>query len=265
MTQMHPALVLLHGFTGCGDVWNDVKSRLENSRRCIAPDLPGHGASEPPFSANEFTFDRMCDFMEDTLRQSGVKRADFWGYSMGGRIALHLALRNPERVHRLILESASPGISDIEERTGRRRSDDELAGKMETDGLAIFIDHWLSQPLFDSQRSLAPERQSLGKQLRLRSSAKGLADALRGLSVGRQEPLHDRLKGLAMPVLVVAGELDSKYRGIGEEMARSIPDSQFRIIPGAGHAPHWEKPEETAAVVAEFLGKRDDGFPLSRE
>jgi pimeloyl-ACP methyl ester carboxylesterase len=71
--------------------------------------------------------------------------------------------------------------------------------------------------------------------------------------VGRQEPLHNRLRELTMPVLVIAGELDQKYRELGEYMADSIPNAQFRIIPQAGHAPHWECPTETAAAVAEFI------------
>ena len=117
------------------------------------------------------------------------------------------------------------------------------------------IDRWMDQPLFAPQQSLLSERQELGRRLRLQNSAAGLAVALRGFSVGRQEPLHNRLAELTMPTLVIAGEWDHKYREIGEAMVHSIPNAQFRIIPGTGHAPHWERPFETAAVVGEFLSK----------
>jgi 2-succinyl-6-hydroxy-2,4-cyclohexadiene-1-carboxylate synthase len=172
---------------------------------------------------------------------------------MGGRIGLHFALWHPERVRSLILESTSPGIADNDERIGRLKRDEELAARLERIGMEQFVDEWLGQPLFASQRSLPPERQALGRRLRMKNSPQRLAMALRGFSVGGQEPLHSRVKELAMPTLVIAGEWDEKYGAIGGEMARSIPHARFRIIPEAGHAPHWEKPAETAAVAAEFL------------
>jgi 2-succinyl-6-hydroxy-2,4-cyclohexadiene-1-carboxylate synthase len=172
---------------------------------------------------------------------------------MGGRIALHFALRNPERIQRLILESASPGIKDETERERRRKSDDELAVRLESEGIERFVDEWVNQPIFASQKSLPAERQALGHWWKTQHSVNGLAGALRGFSVGRQAPLHDRLRELPMPVLILAGELDAKYRDIGEAMAHSIPRAQFRIIAGAGHAPHWEQPDATAAAVKQFL------------
>ncbi len=258
-------LVLLHGFTGCSEVWNDVMTALGDEYRCIAPDLPGHGAQAHDLPADAYSFTGVCAMLIEKLDQAEFAEINLWGYSMGGRIALHFALAYPGRVHSLILESTSPGIADEDVRTQRLQVDSALADRLVTDGLERFVDQWMDQPLFATQKLLSPMRQELGRRLRMQNDAESLAAALRGFSVGNQGPLHDCLRDLPMPVLVMVGELDAKYRGTGEGMTRSIPNVQLRIIPQAGHAPHWEQPAETAAAVAEFLDGVEHGFPRSRE
>jgi 2-succinyl-6-hydroxy-2,4-cyclohexadiene-1-carboxylate synthase len=254
--MMRPSvpLVLLHGFTGCGEVWDDVRAALPEVIHCMSPDLPGHGSRTDVTPDNAFTFEGVCAQLRETLKGAGTDGLDLWGYSMGGRIALHFALTYPDLIHSLILEGASPGIADAEERCQRLRSDEQLAARLLADGLEQFVREWMKQALFASQKSLPLELQERGRELRMKSNAAGLSAALRGFSVGRQEPLHNRLQELTMPVLLITGSLDRKYCAIAESMAHSIPQAQLRIIPEAGHAPHWERPQETAAVVLEFLG-----------
>lgn len=246
-------IVLLHGFTGCAAVWNDVIAALPKSCSCHPLDLPGHGERSALPSGDAYTFDGVCDLIAGDVTRMGLRRIALWGYSMGGRIALHFALRHPELLSFLILESCSPGLANRRDRELRLQVDEELSQRLEADGLERFIDFWMEQPLFASQKQLPIERQEEGRRLRLSNSATGLAAALRGFSVGRQLPLHNRLSELAMPTLVLAGELDSKYRELGESMAHSIPGARFRIIAEAGHAPHWERPAATAAVALELL------------
>lgn len=253
MNAQNSTIVFLHGFTGSTTVWSDVISVLPRKYDSHALDLPGHGELSELRDAAAFSFDGVCELIADDLRHRDLNRITLWGYSMGGRIALNFALKYPELVSSLILESASPGLPVRADRELRAKVDDELATRLVADGLEKFVDGWMDQPLFASQKQLPVERQVQGRHLRLQNSAHGLASALRGFSVGRQEPLHNRLQELTMPSLVLAGELDAKYREIGESMAYSIPNAQFRIIPNAGHAPHWERPVETAAVAAEFL------------
>jgi 2-succinyl-6-hydroxy-2,4-cyclohexadiene-1-carboxylate synthase len=252
-TQCH-TVVFLHGFTGSATVWRDVIDALPHPYNCRALDLPGHGVRADITDATAFSFDGVSDLIAEELRRSDLNRIALWGYSMGGRIALHFALKYPARIASLILESTSPGLPVRADRELRAKVDDELAARLVADGLEKFVDGWMDQPLFASQKELPVERQAQGRRLRLQNSVHGLASALRGFSVGRQEPLHNRLRELTMPTLVMAGELDAKYRETGESMAHSIPNAQFRIIPNAGHAPHWECPVETAAVAADFLG-----------
>lgn len=246
-------LVLIHGFTGQAAVWNDVRSHLAESLACYAVELPGHGLYADLEDAEAFTYPGIVARVIAQFAEQGLHRVNLWGYSLGGRMAMHVALQNPERIDCLILESSSPGLADPIERQARIVSDDELAERIESEGVESFVDYWTNLPLFASQKSLPTTRQELGRRLRLQGTPKGYAAALRAFSVGRQEPLHNRLRELTMPVLVMAGELDKKYRELGEYMARSIPNAQFRIIPRAGHAPHWECPEETSSVVAEFI------------
>jgi 2-succinyl-6-hydroxy-2,4-cyclohexadiene-1-carboxylate synthase len=253
MTKRHSPVVLLHGFTGCADVWNDVIGAMPQDYSCVALDLPGHGSKANVRNSAAYTFDGVCDSILAELKDRGISRIVLWGYSMGGRIALHFALKYRAALSALILESASPGLPAKADRASRAKADEELATRLESDSLEKFVDEWMDQPLFASQKSLSNERQMAGRQLRLRNSSRGLADALRGFSVGHQEPLHNRLRELTMPTFIMAGGLDIKYRGIGESMALSIPNAQYCIIPKAGHAPHWECPVETAAVASEFL------------
>ncbi|HEX7146496.1 MAG TPA: alpha/beta fold hydrolase, partial [Actinomycetota bacterium] len=171
------------------------------------------------------------------------------GYSLGGRLCLRLALDRPDLVPALVLIGASPGIGDPGGRAERREADEGLARRVERDGVGAFLDGWRAGPRFAS----LPEAAA-GREERLANTAEGLAYALRRLGTGAQEPLWDRLGGLAPPVLLVAGEHDAKFAGIAREMAAAIgPSAEVALVPGAGHAVHLERPADTAALVEEFL------------
>jgi 2-succinyl-6-hydroxy-2,4-cyclohexadiene-1-carboxylate synthase len=172
---------------------------------------------------------------------------------MGGRAALRLALRVPDRLWALVLESASPGIADPEERDRRARSDDALAADIERGGITAFVDRWEALPLWASQARLPTEVRRRLREQRLRNSAAGLANSLRGMGAGREEPVLDRLHELTMPVLLVAGELDEKYCGLTREMEGRFPRCGVVVVPDAGHTVHLELPDTFAAEVRKFL------------
>jgi 2-succinyl-6-hydroxy-2,4-cyclohexadiene-1-carboxylate synthase len=168
---------------------------------------------------------------------------------MGGRLCLHLALAQPELVERLVLVSASPGIEDPGQRAARRASDGALAQRVEAEGVAAFVDWWLAQSLFATLPASAA-----GREERLANTAEGLAGSLRLAGAGSQAPLWDRLSELAMPALVVAGDLDATYVDIGRRMAARIGDNaELVLIPGAGHACHLERLDAFCVVLADFL------------
>ena len=165
---------------------------------------------------------------------------------MGGRIALYTAL-DGRAVERLVLVGASPGIADPAERAARRAADAALAERIETLDIEAFAREWGAQPLFAGQ----PERVADAAYAdRLRNTPAGLAAALRGLGTGVMEPLWERLGELTIPVTLITGERDEKFRALAEAMARGYPTRGHVVVPGAGHAPQLEAPAATAASVA---------------
>jgi 2-succinyl-6-hydroxy-2,4-cyclohexadiene-1-carboxylate synthase len=176
-----------------------------------------------------------------------------WGYSMGGRLALQFAAAYPQRVSRLIVESASPGIADPAERSERRDSDEKLADEIEEIGVAVFIERWEKQPVFKWRRDLPEDKRERSRVLRLANSARGLALSLRGMGAGAQDPLQDRIQDFRMPTLIIAGEHDEKYRTVGRDTAAAIPNAIFRIVPEAGHRVSWERPNVCLSIVKPFL------------
>lgn len=236
-----PRLVLVHGFTQSGRAWGPVGDALATRYELVALDAPGHGRS----AAVSTDLAGGADLMAKTAG------AGAWlGYSMGGRYALHVALRHPDLVERLVLVSATAGIDGADERAARRCSDRKLAERVETDGLEPFLRWWLDQPLF---RSLPPAARQL--EGRLGGTAAGLADSLRRAGTGSQEPLWGRLTDLRMPVLVVCGALDTRYEALGRRLTAAIgANATLEVIPGAGHACHLERPDAFLAAVTCWLG-----------
>lgn len=233
-------LLLLHGFTATGHSWDPVRRQLSAGRytQVLAPDLRGHG------DASDVRPATIAACVED-LRQP--ERYALAGYSMGGRIALHLALADPSLVARLVLVSTSAGLPDPRERDERRWADDELADGLEQAGLEHFARWWGGQPLFAGQSA---EVTALAHRDRLRNTAEGLAASLRGMGTGVMEPVWDRLGELTMPTAVVAGERDAKFRALGERLVEGLPDARLVVVPGAGHAVHLEAPDAVAAALA---------------
>jgi 2-succinyl-6-hydroxy-2,4-cyclohexadiene-1-carboxylate synthase len=173
------------------------------------------------------------------------------GYSQGGRLCLQLALDRPDAVQRLALVSASPGIADPGARAARADADEQLAQEIERDGIDAFLDRWLAQPLF----ATLPRERSGIEERRKANTVDWLTYQLRVLGQGVQPSNWDRLPELAMPVLLIVGELDEKYVDIAHRMAAAIPHARVEIVAGAGHACHLEQP----AVVAHLLAS----WPLS--
>jgi 2-succinyl-6-hydroxy-2,4-cyclohexadiene-1-carboxylate synthase len=239
MSGMAPTLVLLHGFTQTGRSWDATVAALGERYRALAPDIRGHGeaASERPVSFAA---------VEDDVLGLAPDRFSLAGYSMGGRIALSVALRAPGRIAALTLVGASPGIADEVERRARRDEDEGLADRIESEGVEAFAAGWSSLPLFAGMPAAVG---AAAHAERLRQDAAGLAAALRGLGTGVMPSLWERLPELTMPVTLVVGERDVKFRAIAERMAAAIPHASLRVIARAGHAAQLEAPEAVAALL----------------
>jgi 2-succinyl-6-hydroxy-2,4-cyclohexadiene-1-carboxylate synthase len=246
-------LILLHGFTGSAAAWgHQLDTLADYGLRIIALDLLGHGQSDAPDDPQRYTIERCQQDILAGLQELGVSKgqATILGYSMGGRIALYTAFSG--FFCALILESASPGLEDPAEREQRRVSDEALAVSIEGEGVPAFIERWENLPLFASQRTLPFEcREALHRQ-RLQNSATGLAQSLRGIGTGVQPSLYARLPTLHIPVLLIAGALDTKFTAIAQRMGHALPQSQLRIVPAAGHTVHLEQPQLFTSLVGDF-------------
>ncbi|MDQ5811214.1 MAG: 2-succinyl-6-hydroxy-2,4-cyclohexadiene-1-carboxylate synthase [Actinomycetota bacterium] len=246
-----PAIVFLHGFIGSGADWAHTISALDEHLYCIAPDLPGHGRSVG-LTPQAYTINGAAKMLRDLLDGLGISRAALVGYSMGGRLALYLALRHPEECSGLFLESASPGIEDAAERELRREADEERASRLESDDFGEFLADWYRQPPF---ASLARHEGLVLETIetRLRNDPGELARSLRGMGAGSQPSLWGELAALQVPALAVAGELDEKFVGISVRMASLGPRIRAAVVPGAGHNVRLESPEGYLATLESFL------------
>lgn len=245
-----PPLVLLHGFTGSAATWDPHAKELRGFR-VLAIDLPGHGASAAP--APGVSFEEIADAVVAVLDDEGVERCAWLGYSMGGRVALQALVRHPGRVERMVIESASPGLVEAEEREARAAADDALAAGIERDGLEPFVERWATQPLFASQKRVAAEDLDRERRTRLENTAGGLAAGLRALSVGRQPSLWSDLAAVEVPLLAVVGAEDPKYLALGESLVGVAPRAELCVVEEAGHTVHLEQSAIFWWAVRSFL------------
>jgi 2-succinyl-6-hydroxy-2,4-cyclohexadiene-1-carboxylate synthase len=229
-------IALLHGFSHTGASWGPVIAGLGGRRSAIAPDIRGHGSAS---AASPVSLDGVVADI------AALRTGPFvlCGYSMGGRIALHAALAIGGRVQRLVLIGASPGIADADERRARLDADEALARDIEQMTIEQFAARWAQTPILAGQPDWI-------EQDRLRNTTAGLANALRGLGTGALPSLWDRLGELSMPVTLVVGERDQKFRAIATAMAAAIDEAEVVLVRGAGHAVHLEEPERVAEILA---------------
>ena len=237
---MPESVVLLHGFSGTRRAWDGVIARLDRERyRPLALDLPGHG--EAADRERPITF---AGCVAHVLARS-PERFALCGYSMGGRVALHVALAAPERVRRLVLVSSTAGIEDPVERARRRDADRRLAQELEELPFDEFVERWRAQPLFAED---PPEVGRLAREDQRRNRPDALAAVLREIGTGEMEPLWGRLGELMMPVTVVVGDRDAKFRALGRRMVGLLPDAELIVIPG-GHGLPLEDPAALARAL----------------
>ncbi len=246
-----PSLLSLHGFSGGGRDFAALAHALQ--RQMTAPDLPGHGRTEGPADPAAWTMSSVVADLERLLNHLKLGRVPVVGYSMGGRVALHLALTHPERVAALVLIGASPGIRDPAERAARQRSDEALASTIERDGVGSFADAWERHPVIASQERIDPRWRDPLRRRRREQRPEGLAASLRGMGTGAMEPVWDRLADLQVPTLLVTGVDDHKFGGIAADLLGLLPRASHVAVRRAGHCAHLERPDEVAAQIWAWL------------
>ena len=234
-------VVAIHGFTQTGRSWpRQIVERLEaDGYEVLTPDQAGHGAARTV----------RANLVEGAALLAELGPATYVGYSMGGRLALHVAVHHPAAVERLVLIGATAGIEDERERMERKWADDELAATIQRDGVDAFLVRWLANPLFASLPA-----EASGIEYRRGNTPEGLAASLRLMGTGTQPPLWSRLGEITVPVLFLVGELDQKFAGLAVRMADAWGGpASVEVVQHAGHAVHLEQPAEVAEDIATFL------------
>jgi len=244
-------VTLLHGFTQSGRSWREVMTRIHEPYRWIVPDLRGHGetrtAPDAPCSMDACTADLVM--LWDHL---GVERTHLVGYSMGGRLALHIAARQPDRLLSLLTIGAHAGLEESA-RQGRRLGDEALADRIEKEGVEAFAKYWGGLPLFAGLERRGPEFVAEIHAERLKNHAAGLACSLKGMGAGVMEPVWEELAHVSVPCTFVAGQLDHGYVASARRLAVTVPHGRVEVVPRAGHPAHQERPEAFARVLAAHL------------
>lgn len=245
-----PVVLFLHGFMGSSADFDTTIASLADQFCCFAVDLPGHGNTIVNGEDALYTVPQTANAIVTWLDQLQILQCFLVGYSMGGRLALDLALHFPQRFPQVVLESASPGLRTEAERAARLQHDRNLADQLEAD-FPSFLSYWYSQPLFHTLCN-HPVFVEV-RERRSQNRPAELAKALRYLSTGLQPSLWEHLPHHTQPLLLLVGEDDRKFCRINQAMADCCSTVQLAIMPDCGHAIHIEKPEAFTKAVQAFL------------
>lgn len=250
-----PPLLFLHGFLGSGEDWSDIAKELSADFYVLAPDIPGHGKTTTRENTETqpelFSMPRVTRAIVEMLTALHIEKTYLCGYSMGGRVALYLALRFAKHVHSALILSATAGLRTEEERQLRQESDERLAQRLENEPFEQFLTFWYEQPLFASLREHPSFREIVRK--RKDGNPEGAAASLRGMGTGVQPSLWEELSRNTLPITFAAGTLDTKFTALAEELHKYTPQSTLQIVPNAGHALQYECPETVMQLCQQFL------------
>ncbi len=253
-------VILLHGLAGSRQDWNPFVDALRPECQVVTLDLVGHGESGIP-PHRPLTFDRVADELVRVADHFGAARPTWIGYSFGARLLLHLALRHPDRVGALVLESAHPGIQDPAARARRARQDEDDAALLEREGLETFLDAWHRRDAFQTRRRATRAWDQEVQRKRTSNRPAHLARCLRDLGVGAQPPLLERAAEIKAPTLLLAGSLDVPYVEFARSLHESMARSTLTVVPDVGHCIHCEDPHAWTSQVRSFLDAHS-AFPL---
>lgn len=244
-----PVVVLLHGFPFDHQMWNEQKTAIGALYRVITPDLRGHGSSMAP-PERVYHVDTMADDVIETIEAIGIEGPVLLGgLSMGGYVALSIAVRFPTRIRGLLLFDTRAAADTPEARENRLK----LAAQVEEAGNATpVVDGMLPRLFSPTTRRQQPILVETMAEHMMRTAPRSVAATLRGLA--ERPDRTDSLPGIAVPTLVVVGADDEiTPPAEARAMAAAIPGARLVAIPGAGHMAPLEQPGPVNQAILAFL------------
>ena len=248
-------VVVLHGFTGSTESMRGVVAEICQDRTTVSIDLVGHGCSDAPDALDLYSIESCADQVKRVIDELDLGRPHLLGYSMGGRAALAFCIFHPEAAASALVVGANAGLADAEARDERIRSDEALADRILEFGIEPFVDDWMANPLFASQKCLGSAALEVAREQRLRNKPHGLAQSLRGMGAGAMPLLH--LSEIKVPLCFVAGGDDAKFSALARNYALRLEAASCEIVPGVGHAAHLEAPGMFGDVARQFFSRVD--------
>ncbi len=243
-------VLLLHGHTLDHRVFETLASKVEAAgMRPLRPDLRGHGRSTRP--PRGYHWVDHCGDVEAVLDAAEVDRAAIIGFSLGGGIALELAMERPDRVGKLVL--MSPVMPDRAFEPAFMANLKEVAIVARAEGIRAAMEGpWMRSPLFAVSLEKAGVREAVSEIVRDFPGAEYLAEARDHIE--RDWTVPERLGEVSAETLVLVGELEMPgFMAFSQEAAEGIPGAKLEIIPGAGHLLPLEAGEEVARLILEHL------------
>ncbi|HEY7751693.1 MAG TPA: 2-succinyl-6-hydroxy-2,4-cyclohexadiene-1-carboxylate synthase [Ignavibacteriaceae bacterium] len=255
-------LFLIHGFTGSSNDWHaetvsgqSICSQLDERFNKISIDLIGHGKSDSPNDTQFYNSDSVAQQIHDVISSFTQKKVVVAGYSLGGRAALAFAVKFHEKLKGLILESASAGLKKQNEKKLRIESDEKLAEFILQNDTSTFLTKWMDQELFGTLKRFSNSRIEELKKSRLHNKPQALANSLRGFGLGVMPYFGDHLGELNFPVLLLSGQLDSKFTKLNVQMQKQFKNAKHSVIQNSGHNIHLEETKKYINAVNKFLKK----------
>lgn len=242
-----PALVLLHGFLGSKEDWQASLPVLSQYFHCICIDLPGHGENEQLLPTPGF--EALANTITEKVINLGYPQFHLLGYSLGGRVALHIAKYHPQALLSLMLESAHLGLCSTRDKQARLKHDQKWADKLNNMPISLFLSEWYKQPVFaDLETNTREELISI----RSRNNPQALLHCFQSTSLGLQDNGQKVLKQLHCPTYLLVGEQDNKFSKLAEKWQQKI-DLSVIAIPNCGHNTHKAQPQMFAARIIQLL------------
>ncbi|HWR36415.1 MAG TPA: alpha/beta fold hydrolase [Clostridia bacterium] len=243
-----PPVILLHPFPANHEFWTPVAEALSTRYRLIMPDLRAH--AESSLGEGIATMEKHADDIARVCDEAGVGRAVFAGISIGGYVLFEFWRRHRERVSALVLANTKAAADTQEARAARLQSAREVLEQ----GPDRFIEGMIPKVLGETTRTNRPDVVDRARRMMMSTSAEGISRAQQGMA--ERPDSAPTLALINVPTLIIAGDEDvATPIADAEAMHRSIRGSQLRVVGKAGHFAAFERPEEAAALLREFLGQ----------